>query len=160
MSLITLGVLIGLAATVVLDLWAILLNRLFGFPTPNWGLVGRWVLHLPAGRFAHDDIGRARGFAGERAVGWVFHYAVGALFGVVTALIGGAVWAAGPTLTPPLAVGLVTVGCGWFILQPGMGAGVAAARKPDRARIRVLNIIGHTVFGLAMFAAARALAGA
>jgi hypothetical protein len=41
-----------------------------------------------------------------------------------------------------------------------MGAGVAAARKPDRARIRVLNIIGHTVFGLAMFAAARALAGA
>jgi hypothetical protein len=154
MSLVALGLFIGVAATALLDLWALLLNRLFGFATPNWAMVGRWVLHLPAGRVVHDDIGKAAAFPNELAAGWVFHYSVGALFGVVTAMLGGSAWAANPTLTLPLIVGLVTVGCGWFILQPGMGAGVAASRKPDRVRIRALNIIGHVVFGLGMFFAA------
>jgi hypothetical protein len=159
MSLIVLGLLIGVAATLVIDLWALLLKRLFGLPTPNWALVGRWVSHLPSGQVIHDDIGKAAGVPSELAVGWVFHYAVGALFGVVTVLIGGAAWAAQPTLLLPLAVGIITVGCGWFILQPGMGAGIAASRRPNRARILALNLVAHVIFGVGMYAAARILAG-
>jgi hypothetical protein len=152
------AVVMGVAATALLDIWAMLLNRLFGLGLPNWGLVGRWVGHLPAGRFVHDDISKAAPVASERAIGWTFHYAVGALFALATLLIGGAGWARSPSLPLPLIVGIVTVGCGWFILQPGMGAGIAASRRPDASRIRLLNVVGHVVFGLGLWLAALAIA--
>jgi hypothetical protein len=148
---------IGVAATALLDLWALLLNRLFGFGLPNWAMVGRWVGHIPQGRLAHDSIAEAAPVPNELAIGWVFHYAVGFVFALATLLIGGAAWAKAPTLPLPLIVGLVTVGCGWFILQPGLGNGMAASKKPDANRIRLLNIIGHIVFGLGMWFAALAV---
>lgn len=153
-ELIWRAVFIGVFATAVLDLWALLLNRVFGFALPNWAMVGRWFAHLPQGRFLHADIGAASTVEGERGIGWAAHYAVGILFALVTVSIGGRGWIAAPTLLLPLLVGWITVGCGWFILQPGMGAGIAASKKPDAMRIRTLNIIGHTIFGLAMYGAA------
>jgi Protein of unknown function (DUF2938) len=147
----------GVAATALLDCWAILLNRLFGFGVPNWAFVGRWVAHLRTGQFIHDDIGKAPSVAHELTIGWTFHYAVGVIFAMATLVIGGATWAKAPTLPLPLIVGIVTVGCGWFILQPALGAGIAASRKPDSNRIRVLNIIGHIVFGLGLWLAAMAI---
>ena len=55
---------------------------------------------------------------------------------------------------PALIVGLVTVGAGWFLLQPGMGAGIAAAKRPNANQIRALNIAGHVVFGLGLYGSA------
>jgi Protein of unknown function (DUF2938) len=153
------ALLLGIFATALLDLWAVLLNRLFGFGLPNWAMVGRWVAHLPSGRLTHDDIGAAPPVNGELKIGWAFHYAVGILFAMTTLLIGGADWAKSPTLPLPMIVGILTVGCGWFILQPALGAGVAASRKPDANRIRVLNILGHIVFGLGLWLAAMILRG-
>ena len=151
------SLIIGASATALLDLWQIALNRLFGFGLPNWALVGRWVGHLPGGTFAHDDIGQSAPVSAEPAIGWVFHYAVGIAFALATLLIGGAAWVKNPTLLLPLVVGLVTVGCGWFILQPCLGAGIAASCKPDANRIRLLNIAGHVVFGFGLWLAAFAI---
>jgi phage shock protein PspC (stress-responsive transcriptional regulator) len=39
-----------------------------------------------------------------------------------------------------------------------MGAGIAARLKPNAAQIRILNIAAHTVFGVAMYVIARAMA--
>ena len=148
------AVVMGVAATALLDLWALLLFRVLGFPIPNWAMVGRWFGHLPSGRFYHQDIGRSVGIARELQLGWLVHYGVGILFAAVTLLIGGPAWAKAPGLVLPLLVGIITVGCGWFILQPGMGAGFAASKKPERNRIRLLNVIGHIVFGLGLYGAA------
>ena len=63
-------------------------------------------------------------------------------------------WASAPTLAPALAVGIITVGAGWFLLQPGMGAGIAASKRPNAKQIRVLNIAGHIVFGLGLYGSA------
>ena len=145
------AIIIGVGATALLDAWALVLNRLFGFGLPNWAMVGRWFAHLPRGIVVHEDIGRSDGVSHELTIGWVAHYAVGILFAAITLAIGGEAWMKAPTWPLPLAVGLITVGCGWFILQPGMGAGIAASRKPDHMRIRILNILGHTVFGFGMF---------
>ncbi len=150
---------IGAGATLALDLWALLLNKTFGLPMANWGFVGRWVAGLPAGRFVHEDIGKAAPVAGEKAIGWAFHYAVGWSFAMATLLLAGPAWKLAPTAFWPLIVGWVTVGCGWFILAPGMGAGIAASKRPNANRIRMLNIVGHTIFGLAMWAIALAIKG-
>jgi hypothetical protein len=148
---------IGVAATAILDLWALFLNRGLGLPASNWGLIGRWFLHLPSGKFAHENIAASPGFAHEKAAGWTAHYLIGVLFAAITLLIAGAAWAKNPTLPPPLIVGIVTVGCGWFILQPGTGAGIAASKRPDAMRARIISLVNHTVFGLGMFAAAWAI---
>ena len=149
------GLIIGIGATIVFDLWNLLLNRLFGIPLPNWAMVGRWFRHLFRGRFLHEDIARAEPVPHELSWGWAFHYAVGASFGLATVALGGPGWTSSPTLFPAMTIGLGTVLLGWFVLAPGMGAGIAARLKPNANRIRGLNLLAHTVFGLAMYGLAR-----
>ncbi|WP_284179754.1 DUF2938 domain-containing protein [Rhabdaerophilum sp. SD176] len=149
------GLIIGIGATIVFDLWNLLLNRFFGIPLPNWAMVGRWFRHIFRGQFLHEDIARAEPVAHERVWGWAFHYAVGASFGLATVVLGGPGWTSSPTLLPAMAIGLGTVLLGWFVLAPGMGAGIAARLRPNAVHIRGLNLLAHTVFGLAMYGLAR-----
>jgi hypothetical protein len=148
------SVLIGAGATALLDLWAQFLKRAFGLPAPNWAMTGRWFGHLAKGRFAHEDIARSEPVPNELALGWLAHYLIGILFAAILLAIWGLDWARNPTFLPALIVGLVTVGCGWFILQPGMGAGMASSRKPNANQIRAMGIAGHIVFSIGLYAAA------
>ncbi len=148
------SVLIGIGATALMDVWAIALNKVFGIPPPNWGLVGRWFCHLTKGKVFHDDITKASPYPNELTIGWISHYLVGILYAAVLVLWGGQAWLAAPTFLPAWIVGLVTVGAGWFLLQPGMGAGWAASKRPNANQIRVLNILTHTVFAAGMYGSA------
>ena len=80
MNLLARAIVIGGFATLILDLWNILLNRLFGFGVPNWSVAGRWVVSVLGGRPYRPDIGSAPSVANENAIGWAFHYAVGISF--------------------------------------------------------------------------------
>ncbi|WP_460451235.1 DUF2938 domain-containing protein [Alsobacter sp. SYSU BS001988] len=151
------SIVIGAAGTALMDVWAILLNRAFGVPSPNWALVGRWFGHLPSGAVFHEDIGAAAPVANELALGWVAHYAIGVLYAAVLLVVAGPGWAQSPTFLPAWIIGLVTVGAGWFLLQPGMGAGWAASRRPNANQIRILNVVAHTVFAAGMYAGALGL---
>ncbi|MBN9254248.1 MULTISPECIES: DUF2938 domain-containing protein [unclassified Mesorhizobium] len=148
------GALIGVGATALIDIWAILLAALFGLPRPNWGMVGRWVWHLRDGKVFHDDIGKAQPYAHELALGWAFHYLVGLVYGVILVLATGAAWLTAPTFLPAFILGIVTVGAGWFLLAPGMGAGWAASKTPNPTKTRALNLISHTVFAIGLFGTA------
>ena len=81
------GVIMGVVATIAMDLWALLLRRLAGLPLPNWGMVGRWVRHLVRGQVFPDDIAKAEPVPSELTIGGVFHYAVGIVYGIALALI-------------------------------------------------------------------------
>jgi len=122
------AILIGVGATALLDLWALLLNRIFGLPAADWALVGRWFCHLAGGKVIHEDIARAPAFPFELAAGWIGHYVVGIIVAIILLAVAPTGWAAQPTLAPALIVGLVTVGAGWFLLQPGRGQ---ASRPPS-----------------------------
>lgn len=148
------GVVIGFGATVFMDLWAIFLWKAAGQSRPNWALVGRWFWHLKNGTVFHADIGKAQPYASERALGWIGHYAIGILYGVILALIVGSAWFAAPTFLPAWILGIVTVGAGWFVLQPGLGIGVAASKLPNANMVRVLNLVSHTVFALGLYGTA------
>ncbi len=127
MRVLLLGILVGCGATALLDLWALLLNRAFGLPMPNWALAGRWFAHMREGRFAHASMAEAAPVPNELAIGWVMHYAIGALYGVALAVLaGGAAWLAAPTLAPAMVTGYLTVFAAWLLMQPGMGLGFFA----------------------------------
>jgi hypothetical protein len=150
--------LIGVGATMVMDLWALARKGLLGVPLPDYALVGRWLAYMPRGRFRHAAISRAEPVRGEHALGWVVHYATGIAFAALLPAIWGAQWLDAPNIGPALAVGIGTVVAPFLVMQPAMGAGIAASRTPRPSRARLQSLVTHTVFGLGLYVAARAIA--
>jgi DUF2938 family protein len=148
-------VLIGIGATAIADLWSITRKQLFNVPLPNFGLVGRWFAHMSRGCFRHDSIATAPAFARERLIGWTAHYLIGIAFAAVLVSIQGVAWLREPTIGPALALGIATVVFPLLLMQPGMGAGIAASRAPRPAFVRIQSLLTHAVFGLGLFATAR-----
>ncbi|GAA3589777.1 DUF2938 domain-containing protein [Marinobacter xestospongiae] len=152
------GALVGTGATVVMDLWAWLARRLLGMASLDWALVGRWVGQLAQGNWRHGPIAKVPSMAGERALGWAVHYAVGVIFGVVLLQLWGLEWALQPTPGPALAFGVLTVAAPFLVMQPALGAGVAASRTPNPAQARFRSLLTHAVFGLGLYLSALLLA--
>lgn len=148
--------LVGIGATAVMDLWLALLKRA-GVPTLNFAFIGRWAGHLLRGRWKHDAIAKSPPIAGETAVGWVVHYAVGIAFAGAMVGIGGVSWLRSPTLAPAIALGMVTVIAPLFVMQPAMGAGFASSRTPAPVHNCLRSLANHTVFGAGLYLAATAL---
>lgn len=157
LDLVVRGVAMGVAGSALMDLWSAVLRRRFGVPTLDYRLLGRWIGHLPRGRFAHERIATADPVAGERPIGWLAHYAIGVTFAFLLLAIWGPAWLDAPTIGPALAVGIGTIAAPWLVMQPAMGAGVAASRTPNPTATRLRNLGTHTVYGLGLFLAAAAM---
>jgi hypothetical protein len=146
-------VLIGMGATAFMDSWLLVLKRL-GVPTLDFALIGRWAGHALRGRWAHEAIAKAAPVPGERAWGWAVHYAVGIVFAALLVVLSGAAWIRSPSLLPALAVGIGSVAAPWLVMQPAMGAGIAASRTPAPGRNRLRSLAHHAVFGVGLYLAA------
>lgn len=144
--------LIGIGATAVMDLWGVVRKPLLGIAPPNYGLVGRWIAHMAHGRFRHDSIVATSSVRGERIIGWTIHYLIGVAFAGLLIGIWGRPWIEQPTIGPALAVGIGTVAAPFLVMQPSMGAGIAASRTPHPASARLQSLITHAVFGLGLYA--------
>lgn len=157
-TLVLRAVLIGIGATITMDLWAVALKRFLGIPSLDYAMVGRWIGHFPQGRFRHQRIAAAAPVSGERLIGWSAHYAIGIVFAGLLLSIWGQDWAMLPTLAPALIVGLATVAAPFFLMQPGMGAGIAASKTPAPNIARLRSLATHAVFGLGLYLSALSLA--
>lgn len=152
------AVLIGIGATAVLDLWVQFAKRVLGLPGSNWGRVGRWFGYFPRGRFVHDNIAEASPVRGELIIGWAAHHVIGIIFSAMLLAIWGLEWARHPTLLPALIVALLSLVGPFFIMQPGMGAGIAASKTPKPNAARLLSVVAHTAFGIGLYGSAVLLA--
>ena len=158
MEMIVRALLMGIGATLVMDLWAIFLRRGFGVSSLDYAMVGRWLGHMPAGRFAHERIAAAPAIPGERVIGWTAHYAIGVLFAALLMAACGGDWARQPTPGPALVTGILTMAAPFFIMQPGMGFGIAASKTPNPNVARLRSLATHIVFGAGLYASAWLLA--
>lgn len=146
---------IGIGATVLMDLWGIARKSLLGIAPPNYGLVGRWIAHMRRGQFRHASIAAAAPVRGERIIGWTAHYLTGIAFAALLIGLCGVEWVRDPTPVPAIAVGMGTVAAPFLLMQPGMGAGIAASRTPDPAAARLQSLITHAIFGLGLYLTGR-----
>lgn len=156
LDLVVRGVVMGVTGSALMDVWSAALRR-FGIPTLDYRLLGRWIGHFPQGRITHDRIAAAAPVAGEAALGWVAHYAIGVTFAFLLLALVGRDWLASPTIAPALAVGLATIVAPWFVMQPAMGAGIAGSKSPNPAATRARNLGTHAVYGIGLYAAALAM---
>ena len=143
----------GVGATALMDLWTIVRERLLGTAAPNYGLVGRWLGHMRRGRFRHESIAAAPPVHGERLIGWGAHYLIGIAFAGLLLGVWGLAWIQQPRIGPALAVGIGSVAAPFLVMQPGMGAGIAASRTPRPAAARLQSLATHAIFGLGLYAA-------
>ena len=147
------SLLIGAGATMAMDLWAIVRKQWLGIPSPNYAMVGRWLAYMPRGRFRHDSLATAPPARHERLIGWTAHYLIGIAFAALLLGIWGLAWVRHPTIGPALIVGIGTVAAPFFLMQPGMGAGIAGRRTPRPAATRIQSLVTHAIFGLGLYAA-------
>ena len=148
------AVAVGVGATLGMDLWNLFLRRAFGIPSLDYRLLGRWLQHMPKGTFLHPSIAAAARQPGERVVGWIAHYTIGIVLALILVAATSGEWLARPTLAPALLYGIVTVVFPFFVLQPALGFGPAAARTPRPAQARLKSLATHTVFGIGLYLAA------
>lgn len=109
---------------------------------------------MPRGRFIHDAIARSAPISGEWATGWAAHYAIGVAYAFLLLGVWGLDWARQPTPLPALMIGLATLVAPFFLMQPGMGLGIAASRAPKPNQARLRSVLSHSVFGLGLYGAA------
>ena len=148
---------LGIGATIILDLWILIGQLLLNIPAPNWSMVGRWVGHMRQGQFIQQNLNTAPAIKMETALGWLVHYLTGIIYGYLLLLIWGHNWFQQPTILAPLTLLWVSLIAPFFIMMPGMGQGIAASKssKPNFERLK--SVVGHSVFGLGMYLTALAL---
>jgi len=147
-------VVVGLGATLVMDLWAVLLKRAFSLGSANYCLVGRWLRHMSGGVFRHASIAAAAQRPGECAVGWIAHYAIGALFALALVALATPQWLRSPTLMPALIFGIVTVAIPFLVMHPSFGLGLASSKAPSPMQARLRSLMSHAVFGVGLYVSA------
>jgi hypothetical protein len=153
MEIVFQGVLIGIIATLGMDIWAAIVKHVLRLPTADWSLVGRWFGHMPRGVFVHRPIADSAAISNELAIGWVAHYVTGIVYGLAYLSIVQVLFSSGPTLTSALVFGLVTLAAPWLIMQPSMGAGIFASGTPRPSVMRLINLSMHLVFGMSLYVA-------
>lgn len=84
-------------------------------------------------------------------LGWGAHYLTGIAFAALLALVAGRGWFVHPSLAPALLTGIATVAAPFLLMQPGMGAGIAARNTPKPTEARVHSLLTHTLFGLGLY---------
>lgn len=142
---------VGTGATAFMDIAVAVRKRLLGTPSLDYRLVGRWLGHLARGRFYHDRIDASPAVRGEHVIGWASHYLIGIAFAGLLLAIWGIGWTCRPSIAPALIVGIGSVLAPFLIMQPGMGAGIAASRTPHPTTARLRSLVTHAIFGAGLY---------
>lgn len=148
------AVVVGLGATLFMDLWALFLKRTFGVPLANYCMVGRWLGHMMQGKFMHTSIAEAARKPSECAVGWIAHYLTGVVYALALVAIVSDRWLARPTLLPAILFGIGSVLVPFLVMHPAFGLGIAASRAPDPTQARLRSLMAHAAFGVGLYVCA------
>ena len=142
----------GITACLTMDIFQRLLFITTGQPPSNWAVVGRWAFKvLRTARLCQPDIESTDEIKGEHVFGWVVHYAVGIGYAFIYAefmqrnLLT-------PSLSDGLLFGFLSVIIPWLFFLPVLGKGIMAKHTPAPAKVCMLALANHSVFGLGMAA--------
>lgn len=147
------AVVIGSAATALIDVWNLALKRLSDVRSLDYCWLGRWIGNLPTGVVRHRSMAAAKRVRFECPLGWAAHYSIGVAL-AIGFVAAAPEWIAHPTLGSALGFGIATVVFPFAILQPAFGLGIASSATARPAIARLKSVTTHVVFGVGLYAAA------
>ena len=141
-------ILMGVFATLLMDLLAILLGKL-KIINQQLGpeIIGRWTLYMLRGKFIHTDIHKTPALKNEKLAAFCSHYLIGiALAGVYLfmELLEPAIRA---QMWMPLIFGLITVLLPWFWLYPSIGISFLSLKSAKKSPYIITSLVNHFDFG-------------
>ena len=145
------GILIGIIATLIFDIFQNSLLYAYNINKPKWYLVGRFFYHFKNKIFFHDDIESENEIKNELILGYFFHYIVGAIYGLIYIILN-ILFFNHPSFLLAITIGFITVLGNWCIMMPyAFNIGFFASKKEERFQILTQNLIAHFIFGVGLF---------
>ena len=145
------GIISGLFATFIFDLFQSSLNYAYGIEKPKWNLLGRYFLGYKESKFIRKTLIDDEELDNELLWGYFFHYLIGIIYGIVFVILNFLLFDY-PSILLAYIFGFSTVLGAWCFLMPfAYNLGFFASKSKGRTNLLVQNLIAHFVFGTGLF---------
>ena len=145
------GIISGLFATFIFDLFQSSLNYAYGIEKPKWNLLGRYFLGYKESKFIRKTLIDDEELDNELLWGYFFHYLIGIIYGIVFVILNFLLFDY-PSILLAYIFGFSTVLGAWCFLMPfAYNLGFFASKSEGRTNLLVQNLIAHFVFGTGLF---------
>ena len=145
------GIVSGLFATIIFDLFNHSLNFAYNIDKPKWNLLGRYFLGYKENQFIRKTLIDDEELDNELLWGYFFHYLIGIIYGVIFVILNFLLFDY-PSILLSYIFGFTTVLGGWCFLMPyAYNLGFFASKSDKRSNILAQNLIAHFVFGTGLF---------
>ena len=145
------GILTGIIATIIFDIFQFSLSYAYNINKARWDLVGRYFIGLKEKKFFREDIENENQIKNELFIGYLVHYLIGVIYGIFYIILN-LFLSNNPSLYLALIVGFITVLGAWCIMMPfAYNIGFFASKKEEQKQIIVQNLIAHFIFGVGLY---------
>ena len=145
------GLIAGIVATVLFDIYQIALNYAYGINKTRWNLVGRYFIGLKNNKYFRDDLINDPLEKHELIYGYLIHYIIGIIYGLFYILIN-LIFYDEPSILIALIYGFITILGGWCIMMPfAYNLGFFASKSDEKFQLIVQGLLAHFVFGTGLF---------
>ena len=145
------GLISGIIATIIFDLFNISLKFAYNIDKPKWNFLGRYFLGYKEGRYIRKSLQEDDDEENELLWGYIIHYLIGIIYGLFYVFINLLIFDY-PSLLIAYVVGFITVLGAWCYLMPfAYNLGFFASKSDQQFKILTQNLIGHFIFGTGLF---------
>ena len=145
------GLISGIIATIIFDLFNISLKFAYNIDKPKWNFLGRYFLGYKEGRYIRKSLQEDDDVENELLWGYIIHYLIGIIYGLFYVFINLLIFDY-PSLLIAYVVGFITVLGAWCYLMPfAYNLGFFASKSDQQFKTLTQNLIGHFIFGTGLF---------
>ena len=149
--LILQGLISGLVATIIFDLFNQSLHYAHSIDKPKWNLLGRYYLGYKEGRYIRNSLADDAEVENELLWGYIIHYVIGIIYGLIYVCLNN-IFFDYPSILIAYLFGFTTVLGAWCYLMPfAYNLGFFASKSNKRFNILAQNLITHFIFGTGLF---------
>ena len=145
------GLISGLIATLMFDLFNQSLNFAYSVDKPKWNLLGRYFLGYKEGKYIRNSLEDDEEVKNELLWGYIIHYGIGLIYGLIYVILN-KIFFNYPSIFIAYLIGFMTVLGAWCYLMPfAYNLGFFASKSKQRFNVLAQNLIVHFVFGTGLF---------
>ena len=145
------GLISGLIATIIFDLFNQSLNYAYNVNKPKWFLLGRYFIGCTRGKYFRESLEADNEENNELVWGYGIHYLIGLIYGLFYVIFN-FLFFGYPSLLAAYSFGFITVLGAWCFLMPfAYNLGFFASKSDQQFKILAQNLISHFVFGTGLF---------
>lgn len=158
MSVVSLrSVLIGILATVTMDVLTAVTIKLGLIAPLSPHLIGRWFVCVARGQLLQADIAQVSPVNGEMAIAVPVHYAIGITLALLYFLVSSALGLTPRNPLSALGFALCTNLLPWLLMFPAMGYGWFGSHGPAGTRLFLSSFVTHCLYGVGLWLGASIL---